>query len=146
MLVKWDESRGVHCDEVYRNLSFEHKIELLNQIAAITFDKNSYFFKQSELEKYIFDYLQTLPNAETDQIKSQSDSKSVLKSIKIQHGLFVERARGIYSFSHLTFQEYFTAKVFYASFEIKKTEQRFIRSIFEKNWREVILFLANLMQ
>ena len=38
------------------------------------------------------------------------DSEVVLKALEAQHGLLVERARGIYSFSHLTFQEYFTAR------------------------------------
>jgi predicted NACHT family NTPase len=35
-----------------------------------------------------------------------------LESIIVQHGLLIERAQRIYSFSHLTFQEYFSAKWF----------------------------------
>ena len=31
----------------------------------------------------------------------KTDSVTVLKLIELQHGLLVERARGIYSFSHL---------------------------------------------
>jgi len=49
----------------------------------------------------------------------QLDSEAVLKSIEWQHGLFVERARRIYSFSHLTFQEYFTARYITAETELK---------------------------
>src|SRR5919199_1442031 len=66
LLVRWDESRGIQRDEVYRNLSLERKIELLSQIAAITFDKSSYFFEQGKVERYIADYLRTLPNAQND--------------------------------------------------------------------------------
>jgi predicted NACHT family NTPase len=41
-----------------------------------------------------------------------SEEPDILKSIEAQHGLLVERSRGIYSFSHLTFHEYFTARQF----------------------------------
>ena len=37
-----------------------------------------------------------------------------MKSIEAQHELLVERARRIYSFSPLTFQEYFTARAIVA--------------------------------
>jgi predicted NACHT family NTPase len=49
----------------------------------------------------------------------QLDSEAVLKSIEWQHGLLVERSRRIYSFSHLTFQEYFTARHITAETELK---------------------------
>ena len=35
---------------------------------------------------------------------------AVLKAIEAQHGIFSQRAQRIYSFAHLTFQEYFTAQ------------------------------------
>ena len=38
------------------------------------------------------------------------DGESILEAIAIQQGIFVERATGIYSFSHLTLQEYLTAQ------------------------------------
>ena len=56
-----------------------------------------------------------------------------MKSIEAQHGLLVERAKGIYSFSHLTFQEYFTAQKIV-------NDQRLpdlVEHITEKRWREV---------
>jgi len=54
----------------------------------------------------------TLSTAQTT--AAQLNSEAVLKSIEAQHGLLVERAE-IYSFSHLTFQEYFTARNFVAN-------------------------------
>lgn len=38
------------------------------------------------------------------------DGEAVLKAIEVQQGLLVERATETYSFSHLTLQEYLTAK------------------------------------
>jgi len=138
LLVKWDESRGIKRDEVYRYLSLEQKIELLSQVAAITFEKSRYFFEQGEVEQCIANYLSTLPNARTNRSTVQSDSRAILKSIEAQHGLFVERAQGIYSLSHLTFQEYFTARAFINSFSSKESE-KFFSYIHKKSWREVFL-------
>jgi predicted NACHT family NTPase len=112
LLKRWDETRGIQRDEVYRSLTVPRKKQLLTQIAAITFERGDYFFGQDEVQQLIADYLRLLPDAKTDPDELQMDSEAVLKAIEAQHGLLVERARGIYSFSHMTFQEYFTAKKF----------------------------------
>ena len=66
----------------------------------------------------------------------------MLKSIEAQHGLLIERARGIYSFSHLTFQEYFTARRFVDSADL----QNLVDYITEKYWLEVFLLASGMMQ
>ncbi len=49
-------------------------------------------------------YLKGVPGLE------EPDGEVVLKAMEAQHGIFVERARRIHSFSHLTLQEYFAAR------------------------------------
>ncbi|WP_371357628.1 NACHT domain-containing NTPase, partial [Hydrocoleum sp. CS-953] len=66
-----------------------------------------------------------------------------MKSIEAQHGLFVERARSIYSFSHLTFHEYFTARGLYATSNGLKN---LVNHISETRWREVFLLVAGMLQ
>lgn len=144
LLRRWDETRGIKRDEVYRNLDVEHKKTLLSQVAKITFEQNSYFFEQDKIQGYIADYLCTLPNAINAQAISKGDSEAVLKSIEAQHGLLVERARGIYSFSHLTFQEYLTAKYFVESSDSQALETLSIH-ITEKRWREVFLLTTEML-
>ncbi|MBO1350960.1 MAG: hypothetical protein EBE86_027955 [Hormoscilla sp. GUM202] len=56
------------------------------------------------------EYIRNLPDDSNDEETLQLDSEAVLKSIEAQHGLLVERAKIIYSFSHLKFHEYFTAR------------------------------------
>lgn len=119
LLVRWKQAKRTKRDEAYQKLSMANKIKLLNQLGAITFEQQNYLFEQSQIQQYIADYLRLLPDAETDPVALQLDSEAVLKSLEWQHGLLVERARRIYSFSHLTFQEYFTARYITAETELK---------------------------
>jgi predicted NACHT family NTPase len=144
LLRTWDESRGIQRDEVYRNLTFSRKKQLLAQIAAIMFERGDYFFEQDHIQGIIADYLRTLPDAQTDPDELQTDSEAVLKSIEAQHGLLVERARGIYSFSHLTFQEYFTGKYFVCN-SGSQSLPNLVSHIIEKRWREVFLLAVEML-
>ena len=56
-----------------------------------------------------------------------------------QHGLLIERAHGFWSFSHLTFQEYFTAKWFCGA-----NWQDLAKHVTGKHWREVFLLAAEM--
>jgi len=113
LLKKWDAKRNIERKQIYKKLSIKRKQDLLREIAFSSFSRNEYFFKQNLLEQQISDYIRNLPDVSTDPDALQLDSEAVLKSIEAQHGLLVERARGIYSFSHLTFQEYFSAQKLY---------------------------------
>src|SRR5919202_446371 len=141
MLVIWDEARCIQRDEAYRNLSVPRKKQLLAQVAAITFEWGDYFFEQDKIQQLIADYLGTLHDAKTDLAQLQLDSKAVLKCIEVQHGLLVERARGIYSFSHLTFQEYFIAGKIVTDQGTKSLAslQSLVSHIADKPWHQVFL-------
>jgi predicted NACHT family NTPase len=141
LLKKWDGTRSIERTQVYRRLSLKRKEDLLSKIALETFVDCNYFFKERLVEEYMSDYIQNLPDAQTDPEALLLDSKAVLKSIEAQHGLLVERARGIYSFSHLTFHEFFTAR------EIKERSAlgSLVEHITDKRWQEVFLLTTALM-
>jgi predicted NACHT family NTPase len=145
LLVRWDEARGIKRDQVYRDLSLLHKIKLLSGIAAITFTQGDYLLPESKMRQLIINYLCHLPHATTDADALQLESGAVLKAIEAQHGLLIERARGIYSFSHLTFQEYFTAREIVAHANTE-TLQEFVTHFNEKRWREVFLLSVEMLQ
>lgn len=149
LLRKWDTKRGIVRDQVYKKLSVQRKKDLLSQFALTAFERKDYFFKQRELQQYIANFIRNLPDAQTDPEALDLDSEAVLKSIEAQHGLLVERARGIYSFSHLTFQEYFTARKIVNSSEPQALEnalQTLVSHITEKRWREVFLLTVGMLQ
>ena len=149
LLKKWDVNKNIEREQVYKKLSIQHKEDLLSQIAQITFERGDYFFRQKELEQHIAEYIQNLPGVCADVEGLQLDSKAVLKSIEGQHGLLVERARGIYSFSHLTFHEYFTAREIIASSDpqaLKTALKQLVSRVTEKRWREVFLLTVGMLR
>ncbi|NEP89591.1 MAG: hypothetical protein F6K18_23680 [Okeania sp. SIO2C2] len=117
----------------------------MSKIAWITFENGELFFKQKVAEKYITDYICNLPGANTDEEALQLDSEVVLRSIESQHGLLVERAKSVYSFSHLTFHEYFTAREFIIG---KNSSEEALKSLVshltDYRWQEVFLFAVGM--
>lgn len=149
LLKKWDAKRNIEREQIYKKLSVQHKKDLLSQIALATFERGEYFFSQEELEQYIGNYISNLPSINTENSALELDSKAVLKSIEAQHGLLVERAQGIYSFSHLTFQEYFTAREIVVNSDPKGLEialNKLVNRITEKRWREVFFLTAGMLR
>jgi hypothetical protein len=86
-------------------------------------------FEQAEIEEYIAEFLGI----------GQRDSRAVLRAMEAQHGLLIERSQKIWSFSHLTFQEYLVA----LNFSCKdKRGEALIWYLYEKKWEQVILLFS----
>ncbi len=133
LLEQWDKSREIERDEIYRDLSVERKLELLSYLAVKKFDQPQYvLFEQTEIEGYIAEFLRI----------GQRDSRTVLRAIEAQHGLLIERLQKVWSFSHLTFQEYFSAKWFYSHADW----QGLVSHITQTHWREVFLITVGMMK
>ncbi|AFZ00184.1 NACHT domain-containing protein [Calothrix sp. PCC 6303] len=149
LLGKWDEARGVERDDVYRGFLLPQKLKLLSQIAAATFEEGQYFFEQRVIEEYIGDYIRNLPDLPMEPEELQLESEAVLKAIEAQHGLLTERARGIFSFSYLAFQEYFTARKIVASHNLQALEQALgglVSHITDPHWREIFLLTSAMLR
>ena len=149
LLGKWDEAKGVSRDDVYRGFLLPQKLKMLSQLAAVTFEKGEYFFERRVIEQYIGDYLGNLPGANLEPEELQLESEAMLKSIEAQHGLLTERARGIFSFSYLAFQEYFTARKIVASHNLQGLERSLeglVAHITDPHWREVFLLTAAMLR
>lgn len=148
LLNKWDAKRGIQREQVYQELSLQRKKDLLSNIAFKTFQSKNFFFTQKEASNYIQEYIKNLPsNAEREQESLQLDSKAILQAIEAQHGLLIERAKDIYSFSHLTFHEYFTAREI--NFRKRPQNQAFqelVKNLSDRHWREVFLLSAEMAQ
>lgn len=135
LLKKWDASRRIE-RKWSLNISRQRKINMFSQIAFQGLDNKpaKVLWHQWELLEQISDFMQN--------ITADIDSQQVLKLIESNYGLLIQQAKNIYSFSHLTFQEYFAAE-----YVVENREPEFLKNFVEKNltakqWREVFILVT----
>jgi predicted NACHT family NTPase/DNA-binding XRE family transcriptional regulator len=148
LLNRWDDKRpgyGTirrHCDsEVYKALTLEQRKDLLSYLAFEKFTHpqtlsngklNFILYKQAEIESLIAKKLNGLLD----------ECRNLPALIEAQHGLLVARTYKTWSFSHLTFQEYFAAREIVTNGDY----DRLIPHMAEPRWREVFLLTVGMMR
>ena len=137
-LEGWPSEKHVGRDpSVSQSLDVLDEVHLLSEVAAKNFEDNNLLFQKKELVDQIKEF------SERNSITlSTFDARKILEAIVIDQGLFVERLEGVYSFLHLTFQEYLTANYFVSTQSIQKLVTEHLH---DERWREVFLFAAELM-
>jgi len=105
LLREWAASKRVHDEPVYRELNADLELDMLAEFAEELFREDRFFFDR----KRITDHIRTFMELQLNAPKSL-DAGKILEAIEVQQGLIVRRAEDTYSFSHLTIQEYLTAK------------------------------------
>lgn len=144
LLGKWDESRQVYRSDIYKGLSTRRKESMFARIAYSTFSENLYFIRERTLAKMIEKYVEILPGYNSS--SPQVDGRMILKSIEAQHGIFVERAKDVFSFAHLTFQEYFTAKYVVDNQVDDSLKDLVEKHLYDLKWKEVFLLVAGMLE
>lgn len=129
-------------DEIYRRLSHVRKEQLLSRLAARAFLSSELFIPTGKLVRFVEEYLAQLP---ADDKPNEIDGETVIRAIEAQHGLLVNRAVGLYSFSHLTFQEYFTARYLVENMHDGTLAKVIEDHAGDDQWREVFLLIASLL-
>ena len=138
LLERWAaEKRLPNRRQIYENLSIENEEILLSEIAYFYFSEDRLFYNQGELTDQIKTFLMDSLNA-----PHYLDGEEILKTIEKEQGIFVERARGEYSFSHLTLQEYLTAKYIVDNNLVGQVVKAHLT---EPRWQEVFLLIAGLI-
>ena len=138
LLSKWNDAKQIEGWEVgnkiYRELSVESRESLLTEIAARKFEnpENFVLFKQEEIAAHITQFLQ---------LAKSEEGVRVLKSIEAQHGLLIERADELWSFSHLSFQEYFTLR-----WLTQLSSDQLAKKIIDNRWQGLVKQLVKSQQ
>ncbi|MEH1838344.1 MAG: NACHT domain-containing protein [Nostoc sp.] len=138
LLEEWASEKRILRDEIYQGLHTELEEILLSEIAYTGFESDRLFFSQRDIVGQIKTFLASNLNA-----PQHLDGKSVLNAIAIQQGILVERAEDVFSFSHLTLQEYLTAQ--YID-DHRQVEKLVTEHLTDERWKEVFLLVAGLMR
>ena len=141
LLKKWDISRRIERASVYKSLSVGRKQQMFARIAYDGFVQGEILFAQEDLEARLKAYLVHVPGM-PDPI--DIDAEVVLQEIIEQHGLFAEQSRGLFSFAHLTFQEFYTAQYIKESAAPDALDALLAR-VDDNKWREVFLLTAEML-
>jgi hypothetical protein len=113
---------------------------MLARIAAKSFDEGEFLLSKRKLVEMIEAFMARVPGVD----KADIDGEEILQSITARHGIFVEQAHNVYSFAHLSFQEYFTAKFIIANAR-QGTLERLLDNFSDDQWREVFLLTVSLV-
>ncbi|MDJ0731738.1 MAG: NACHT domain-containing protein [Crocosphaera sp.] len=132
LLDEWDASKEITRQRIYQQLDTRRKELMLAQIAYHNFVDNVLFFPGREIAKQIERVLEKMLPKDT-----VIDGRVVLREVELQHGILVERQADIYSFSHLTLQEYLTMVHI---FDEDLLDQKLVdKYLCDSRWREVFL-------
>lgn len=138
LLERWNDAKAIENWEVgvnaYRQLSVEQKEALLIEIAARKFEnpKNFVLFQQDEIATQIADFIH---------LANHEEGVAVLEAMEAQHGLLIERADELWSFSHLTFQEHFTVQ-----WLTQLPSEQLAEKISNSQWQQVVEQLVRSQQ
>ena len=111
LLKKWFEEKRVAKETIYEGLHVELEEKLLAEIAYKAFKDDKLLFPKVNLVQHIREFLLRELNA-----PSNLSGENILDAIAIQQGILVEQSEGIYSFSHLTFQEFLATKYIHENY------------------------------
>lgn len=138
LLSRWDEAKGIdNISTIGRKLDAGDRRAILEPVALWMHEQRRREIELPELYsllKPIFRF-----TADTDDKGSIKLIDNFLSIISERSGLLIERGLGIYSFAHLTFQEYLAARA------ITDREDNLAYSVDKIDdpwWREVILLEA----
>jgi hypothetical protein len=110
---------------------------LISEIAYQRFLASEYFFEEDSLLKQIDRFFRDMrPKG----LKQGLDPRPILNALESHLGLLVQRAMHVYSFSHLTFQEYLAARLITRKPALVAELGAMIE---DPRWREVWLLLVS---
>ncbi len=138
LLEEWAGEKELAQEPIYKGLDTKRKELLLSQIAYQAYQADRLFLPRREVSNQIEELLKEILPEE-----KLTNGADVLRTIEVQHGILVERAEGIYSFSHLTLQEYLTAQYIDDHHQI---ETLVTEHLTDRRWREVFFLVAGLMR
>lgn len=147
LMDKWSAFKDVQHEEVFP-LTKGRKMQMFSELAYKNFTKTNFSkdenfdrFQLRNLAEQISEFLSRIPGSPN---KIDIDGEKIIKNIEANSSILIERYKNIYSFGHLSFQEYFAARYFKEK-EVRLRQLLTPENIISDHWREVILNTANML-
>ncbi|HEX4084322.1 MAG TPA: hypothetical protein VHY22_05385 [Chthoniobacteraceae bacterium] len=137
LIERWAAEKRIHNNPIYQDLHPEFEVQMLAEIAGPAYISSKFFFSEKDLVGKLRKFLQNELQA-----PKHLDASHVLDAIEIQQGIIVKRAEDVYSFSHLTVQEYLTAVYFVEAGLVNELVEK---HLFEERWQEVFLLVSGML-
>lgn len=138
LLGHWDEAKGLDSDTDVSGITLDSgdRRSLLEPVALWLHKLNRREIEKDELRPLLVPAFEVLTSSP---LQASKAFENFLKVVNARSGLLIERGIGIYSFAHLTFQEYLAAR---ALADSKDALSFTIKVMTDPWWREVILLQA----
>lgn len=143
LLKGWNNRRTGSLSPIYENLSLEVKKYLFAKIAASMFAQKKALLSAEQLESLLEEYLQN-EHLLQEKTKVNGGGGLLLQAIEAETGIVLKRAHNIYSFAHLSFQEYFAAIHIVNNIHHGSLDNLIDHFLYEE-WHEVFLLTASML-
>jgi ABC-type cobalamin/Fe3+-siderophores transport system ATPase subunit len=141
LLQERDQDKRIDREPILAELTLAQKEAFYANLAFVSFSKEQLYFTQQELEQDISRILRSIFEEENPK---NTDSGLILPKLISQHGILSRRSHRTYAFSHLTFQEYYTAR-YIADNVNRGLLKNLSTQVNDSRWREVFLLTASLL-
>lgn len=136
LLGAWDAFRRIARHTLLRDLSVRRRVVLVSSVAAAMLDKSRVVFTARDVEG------SGVVNRFTSSLQSGDiGADELLRALYNDFGILIERAPGLFSFSHLTLHEYLAAQYIVDN----RRELELLRHHRGDEWREVIRLVAKML-
>jgi hypothetical protein len=146
LIKTWEQIKGISTEEVDRPY-YRYRRRLLEELAYWFHDRPGEKgalrqIKEGDLKFQVIRMLRN-PDLRLDEYDADIEAEEFLTLVKARTGLLVERGKGVYTFAHLTFQEYLAACriVQFINDGIKEIWKIISPHLMDPHWHEVILLL-----
>ena len=134
---QWDAFRNIRRQTSLAGITIHKRVVLLSWLAVNLFERGKITFTPEELRE-----TGALSLASSHLRAPVPDEHALCASLADDYGVLVEQAPGVYSFSHLTLQEFLIAKY---AVEQRREIELFYKHWDDKRWANVFRLVAQLL-
>jgi predicted NACHT family NTPase len=140
LLSKWEQTKCLP-SSTNQSLSIAQKQDLLSYIAIVSLDRHGYVWQNNELE----DDFQACIRASRNLANVAIDRDQLFQTLKWQHSLLIEQAKGVYSLCHTTLHDYLAAYRI-ANSNPAAAQKYLLERMYLNRWHGVIVMTVSISQ